>query len=97
MTAGQVSLTVFARKVSPGACTIKLFTAKICGFLWKAKVFVSGKPFYHSLMFTSKVRVYPSEAPFRCFNLGLAPGLTPKHLTRLEKLVRDKLADYENP
>ncbi len=43
-----------------------------------------------SLMFVNKAGVYSGEAPFRCFTLGLAPGLTYKHYTMLIKLVRDK-------
>jgi hypothetical protein len=35
----------------PGACTIKLFMAVIYWFLYKARVFVIGKPFQPSLMF----------------------------------------------
>jgi hypothetical protein len=36
------------------------------------------------------VRAYPSEAHFSCFTLGLAPVLTHKHLTWLQKLAGDK-------
>ncbi len=36
-------------------------------------------------MFASKAGAYPSEAPFES-----APGLTHKHCTRLERLVRVK-------
>jgi hypothetical protein len=53
-------------------------------------MFVPGKPFQPSLMFAGKARSYPGEAPFRCSNLGKAPGLTHKHKTRLEWLARDK-------
>ncbi len=31
-----------------------------------------------------------SLAPFRCYTLGYAPGLTHRHETRLEGLSRDK-------
>ncbi len=37
-----------------GACTIKLFTAVIYGFLKKDREFVPGKPFQPSLVFASK-------------------------------------------
>jgi hypothetical protein len=37
-------------------------------------------------MFANKVRAY---APFRCSTLGLAPGLTHKHYTRLERHAKD--------
>jgi hypothetical protein len=53
-------------------------------------MFVPGKPFQPSVMFVSKTGSYPSEVPFKCSTLGLAPGLTHKHYTRLEKLARDK-------
>ncbi len=42
-------------------------------------VFVPGKTFQPSLMFTGKAGAYPSEAPFRCTTLWYAPGLTYKH------------------
>ncbi len=66
---------------------MKLFT----NFLNKL-VFVPGKPFQPSLMFAGKTGVYLSEAPFRCSNIGQAPGLTCKHQTRLEKLAKGKLS-----
>jgi hypothetical protein len=53
-------------------------------------MFVLGKPFQLSLIFACKAKAYPSEAPFRCSTLGLAPGLTRKNLTRLERLTEDK-------
>ncbi len=31
-----------------------------------------------------------SEASLRCSAVWLAPGVTPKHYTRLERLIRDK-------
>ncbi len=37
------------------------------------RVFVPAKLFLPSLMFASKIRVYPSEAPFRYSTLGEAP------------------------
>ncbi len=43
-----------------------------------------------SVMFVGKAGAYLSEAPFRCSTLGLAPGLTPKHYTRLETHARGK-------
>ncbi len=39
-------------------------------------------------MFVGKAGACPNKA--RCSTLGLAPGLTYKHLTRLERLVWDK-------
>jgi hypothetical protein len=41
-------------------------------------------------MFAGNAGAYPSEAPFRCSPLGLAPGLTHKHKTWAERLARDK-------
>jgi hypothetical protein len=37
-----------------------------------------------------KSGAYPSEAPFRSWSLGYAPGLPHKHKTRLERHARDK-------
>jgi hypothetical protein len=42
------------------------------------------------LMSVGKAGAYPSEAPFSCSILELAPGLTHKHRIRLERLARDK-------
>ncbi len=53
-------------------------------------MFVPGKPFLPSVMFASKARAYPGEATFRFSTLVKAPGLTRKHLIRMEKLARDK-------
>ncbi len=53
-------------------------------------MFAPGKSFQPCLIFGSKARAYPSEAPFRCSTLGYAPGLTHKHKTRLGRLARDK-------
>jgi hypothetical protein len=36
-------------------------------------LFVPGKPLQASLMFAGKAGAYPSEAPFMCSSLGLAP------------------------
>jgi hypothetical protein len=55
---------------APGACTIKLFTAVICRFSKKARVFASGKPFQPSLMFGVKAGAYLSGEPVRCSTLG---------------------------
>jgi hypothetical protein len=49
-------------------------------------MFVPGKPFQPSLMFAG----VPSEANFRCSTVGLAPGLTHNHETRLELLAKNK-------
>jgi hypothetical protein len=43
----------------PGVCTIKLFTAVIYGFLLKAIMFVSGKPFQPSIIFDVEARSLP--------------------------------------
>ncbi len=43
-----------------------------------------------NLTFASKAKAYSSEATFTCSLLGLASGLSLKHLTRLEGLVRNK-------
>jgi hypothetical protein len=48
------------------------------------------EPVQPSLMFVYKVGALPSKAPLRCSTLGWAPSLTHEHLTRLEKLARDK-------
>ena len=39
-----------------------------------ARVLFPGKPFQPSIMFVSKAGAYPTEAPFRCSNLGWAAG-----------------------
>jgi len=49
-------------------------------------VFVPIKLFQRSLMFVGNAGSYPSEAPFGCFTLGLAPIL----ICRLVKLVGDE-------
>jgi hypothetical protein len=41
-------------------------------------MFVPAQAFQPILMFAGKERAYLSEAPFRCFTLGYAPGLTHK-------------------
>jgi hypothetical protein len=46
--------------------------------------------FYLSLMFAGKAAAHMSEAPFGYPTLGLAPGLTLKHYTRLERLAREQ-------
>ncbi len=53
-------------------------------------MFVPGKLFQPSQMFAGKAGAYPSEASFSYSTLGCAPDLTDKHLSRLEKLARDK-------
>ncbi len=35
------------------------------------RMFVLGKPFQPRLVFAGKTRAFPSEAPFRCYTLGL--------------------------
>jgi hypothetical protein len=54
----------------PEACTIKLVTAVIYGFLQLARVFVPGKHLQPSLLSAGKAGAYLSEAPFRCPTLG---------------------------
>ncbi len=41
-------------------------------------------------MFASKAGAYLSEAPLRCSNIELAPGLTHKHKAKLDKPARNK-------
>ncbi len=53
-------------------------------------MFVPGKPFQPSIMFAIKAGAYMNESPFRCSTLGYAPGLTHKHLTRLERVAKNK-------
>ncbi len=53
-------------------------------------MFVPLKLFQPSKMLVGEARAYTSEALFRCSALGLAPGLTHKHWTILEKPARDK-------
>jgi hypothetical protein len=53
-------------------------------------VFVPGKPFQPSQVIADKAGAYPSGASFRGSILGLAPGLSYKHQTSLERLARGK-------
>ncbi len=48
---------------APGPNVMKLFMAAIYGCLLYARVFVLGKPFLPSTMFTSKAGAYMSECP----------------------------------
>ena len=43
-------------------------------------MFVLDKPFEPVLMFAGKARAYLCDAPFRCFTIGLAPGITLKDI-----------------
>jgi len=52
-------------------------------------VFVPGKPFLPSLVFTGKARAHLSEAPFGCFALGQTPGIAHKY-TSLGRPARYK-------
>jgi hypothetical protein len=52
----------------------------------KARVFVPGEPFQPSLMLTIKAR---SKVSFMG-STWVGSGFTPKHMTRLERLNRDK-------
>ena len=47
-------------------------------------MFVPGKPFQPSVMFTGKAGAYPSEAPFRCPTQGYL-ALNQKHQARAGK------------
>ncbi len=47
-----------------------------------------------SLMFASKARACPCEAPLKCSNLGLAPGIKLKHEARLDGLPGSNTLDY---
>ncbi len=49
-------------------------------------MFVHGKPLLPRVTFAGKAGAYPNETPFRCSTLGL----TRKHWTWLERLVREK-------
>jgi len=42
------------------------------------------------MVFGGKAGACPSETLFRCTTLRWAPGLAHKHVTRLERLARDK-------
>jgi hypothetical protein len=53
-------------------------------------VFVLANRFRPSLRFADKARAYPSEPILDTLLIVQAPGLTPKHLTMLEKFARDK-------
>ncbi len=77
-----------SRTMTPGTNVYKTF---YCGNLLmfkKARAFVPRKP---CRMFASKVGAYPSEIHFRCSALSLAPGLTHKPKTYLERPTTDKL------
>jgi len=72
-----------------GDNVVRLVTAVI--YKWtKAWAFFPGKPFQPNLMFLSETTTYLSEALFRRSTLGKARGLTYKHYTEVERLVRDK-------
>ncbi len=47
-----------------------------------------------TLMFASQAGAYLSDAPFRCFILGQASGLTVEHSTRLGKPGTNTLVYY---
>ncbi len=63
-----------------GIIVIKLFYSSLT-----ARAFVLAEPSQPTLMFASEAEAYLSEAPFRCFILGQASGLTLEHSTRLGK------------
>ncbi len=56
-------------RITDGANFIKLLLLLFTNVRDK-QVFVPGKPFLLSLLFTAKTGAYPSEIPFRCSNLG---------------------------
>ncbi len=64
---------------APLAIVIKLFTAVSYNFSIYARAFITNKPFQPSLMFAGKAGAFPSEAPFKCSTLGLAPDFIHKH------------------
>ncbi len=53
-------------------------------------MFVPGKLFQSTLTFVGKAGAYPRVEHLKGASLRLAPDLSHKHLTRLEKLARDK-------
>ena len=63
----------------PAPNVIKLFTAMIYEWSYKARVFVPGIPFRHCLMFASNAGTYLSGANLKCSHLWYAPGLTFKY------------------
>ncbi len=53
-------------------------------------MFVLDKPFQSGLMSVGKAEAYPRVEQLKCTSLGLAPGLSYKHWTWLERPARDK-------
>jgi hypothetical protein len=54
-----ISQSIFKSNSTTGANVMKLFTSLIYELLYKARVFVPGKPFQLSLLFVNKVKSLP--------------------------------------
>jgi hypothetical protein len=54
-------------------------------------------PSQYSQMFVCKAGAYPSEAPYWCYTLWLAPGLEYKRSTLLEWPARNKHSSLLGP
>ncbi len=65
------------------------FKADIYTGSWQARVFVAIKPLHATLMFASKTRAYPSEAPSMCLTLGQSPDLTANIRPAWDKCLSD--------
>ncbi len=70
-----VASNYFNDKNASGACTIKLSTVVIYGFLQKARVFVSGLTFQPSLMFAGEAGAYPRVEPLLTNTLAFYENL----------------------
>ncbi len=57
-------------KLPPGPIVNEYYKPLIYDYFQLAILFVPGKPFQPSLMFSSKVKAFLSEAHFRCPTLG---------------------------
>jgi hypothetical protein len=69
--------------MKPRPNVIKLFMSVIYKYLTKVSILGLGRPFWHTIMFASKVRAYLDDAPFKCSTLVLAPVALPTNI-RLE-------------
>ncbi len=79
-----------------GPSVVKLFLPVTYEFIKKLE-FVPGRLPQPSLLFAGKAEAYPSESSVRFSTLGWTPGLTHKHLARLEKLDgKNTLAYYKS-
>ncbi len=63
----------------------------------QAKVFVTGRPYKPTLMFTGMARFYLFGAPYRCSTPGLASSLTHKFQTWQEKPARNNHSNLLDP